>query len=58
MSGSTLGLVELLLVVGVVLGWAVREWWSVRPGTRGNSASRPEDPQAAHDASAAEKDPG
>ena len=30
MSGSTLVLVELLLVLGGVMGWAVWELWSVR----------------------------
>jgi hypothetical protein len=30
MDGSWLGLIELLLVAGLVLGWAVYELWSVR----------------------------
>lgn len=33
MDGSWLGLIELLLVAGLVLGWACYELWSVRKPT-------------------------
>lgn len=30
MSGHTLGLIELILVFGAVVGWAAWELWSLR----------------------------
>lgn len=34
MSGHTLGLIELVLVFGAVVGWAVWELWSMRRARR------------------------
>jgi hypothetical protein len=34
MSSHSFGLIEVLLVEALVIGWAVWQWWSVRPSTR------------------------
>lgn len=41
MSSQALGLIELLLVLGLVLGWGVREWWSVRRSAWPEDETRP-----------------
>lgn len=43
MNGDWLGLIELMVVAGLVLGWAVYELRvTPKPGDRGKSEARPE----------------
>jgi hypothetical protein len=41
MPPSTLGLIELLLVFGGVIGWALWQWWQMRRWRRERDAQRP-----------------
>ena len=40
MSGQWLGLIELLLVFGVIFGWAGWQWWSWRQWRRQQAKQR------------------